>query len=299
MRAESSSTDWKYITAKELISEVKQSLRKYADNNLIDDNSLLKHIIRCNEFLGERLHHSRQCKLIVKDNRAPVPSDLWKIEMAFGLSTEKQDIFTGIFGSAIVYHPEELELNPSLNEQIHYLGALSRCKTKCGTCDNCKSVHVSVYDTKYFERVENKRVFPLKLISNSNDCVPYSPCNRIKSGYTIDLMDGEFRFSFPEGEIFLSYLGDLIDGEGNLLIPDNELLLPYYEWTLKNIVLEDLVLNTDLDVINAYKLSQSKLVDAKLTAMDYIGAFKGKQLDQIQQKRKIEFYNKWYAKFDV
>ncbi len=294
MKAESSSTPMRYITFTQLVAEVKESLRQYDENNMIDDARLLKHAIRCSEFLGERLHQSKQCKISVYNYKAPIPRDLWKIENMYGISEVNDNLsyFQGIFGGGMIFHGEnELSLIPSPEERIQYLGILPN--------DCCQVMHVSAYDTQYFERVENKKVFPLVLTpSVNNKCTSYSPCGSWNQGYQVDLQEDEFTFSFKNGEVFLSYLGDLVNEEGDLLIPDNEMILPFYEWTLMKAILEDLFMNSEADVINKYNLAQKNLIDAKLVAMDYVNAFKGGQLDHLSKKRKIQFYNDWMKKFE-
>ena len=294
MKAESSSTQIRYITFKQLVADVKEGLRQYDENNMIDDRRLLKHVIRCSEFLGERLHQSKQCRITVHNYSAPMPSDLWKIENMYGISEVANDLtyFQGIFGGGMIFHEDrELSPIPTEEERIQYLGILPN--------DCCTPMHVSAYDSQYFERVENKKIFPLVLSNNLNSkCAPYSPCGTWKDGYQVDFEDDTFKFSFKSGEVFLSYLGDLINDEGDLLIPDNENILPFYEWTLMKVILEDLFMNSEADVINKYNLAKMNLIDAKLTAMDYVNAFKGGQLDHLSMKRKMQFYNDWIRKFE-
>lgn len=295
MKAESSSTDIKFITFSELMSEVKQGLRQYDENNLIDEKTLIKHVVRCNDFLGERLHQSRQCRIKVKNYKAPIPTDMWKIENLYGITegVSRESIpFSGIFGGGMVFHEEsEKDKIKERSERIEYLGILSN--------DCWNPVHVSAYDTNFFERTENKKTFALVLTPQaSNKCVSYSACGSIQNGYQVDLQDDEFTFSFKEGEVFLSYLGDMVNEKGELLIPASELILPFYEWTLKKEILEDLFMNSEADVQNKYMLAKQNLVEAKLLAMDYVNAFKGGQLDHLSKKRKTQFYNDWMRKFE-
>ena len=295
MRAESSSTPMKYITFAQLVADVREDLRMYDENNMIDDTRLLKHVIRCSEFLGERMHQSKQCKISVLNFKAPIPTDMWKIENMYGVSESNNDIlyFQGIFGGGMIFHDEnELSPIPSPSERIQYLGIIPN--------DCCKPMHVSAYDSNYFERVESKKTFPLVMSTQlNNKCTNYAACNTWQQGYQVDLQEDEFTFSFKNGEVFLSYLGDLVNSDGDLLVPDNENILPFYEWTLKKVIFEDLFMNSEADVQNKYSLAQRNLIDAKVAAMDYVNAFKGGQLDHLSRKRKMNFYNDWYKKFDM
>ena len=297
MKAESSSTKIKYITFKQLMGEVREDLRQYDENNMIEDARLLKHVVRCSEFLGERLHQSKQCKITVVNYSAPMPEDLWKIENMYGISETTNDLsyFKGIFGGGMIFNTdkdESLSAIPSFQDRIQYLGILPEA-------DCCQPMHVSAYDSQYFERVEGKQIFPLVLTNHVSDkCTIYSPCTSWTNGYEVDLQEDMFKFSFKSGEIFLSYLGQLINNEGDLLIPDDEMILPFYEWTLKKIILEDLFMNSEADVINKYNLAKLNLVESKIQAMNHINSFKAGQLDMLSKKRKMQFYNDWMKKFD-
>lgn len=293
MHNESSSIPWSYITFSELMSSVKDDIKLYDDNGLIDDDRVIKIILRCSDELGERLHQSKQCKLIVKDYKAPIPSDMWKIETLYGLTTESTSfpLYSGIIGAKQLSFTEEPITNLYTKGEIQYLGVLPN--------DCCKPMHVSAYDPTYFERYESKRIFPLKLSNKLlNSCTFYSPCSKWNGGFQVDLADGNFSFSFKEGEVFLSYLGSLVNQEGDILIPNHPLLLPYYEYSVKVKIFEDIFLNSDADVANKLEYVKRELPDSKLTAMNFLFSFKGNQLDNIDRKNKMNFYSKWYKMFD-
>lgn len=298
MIKDSASIPWEYKPISQLMDSVKSDLHVYDDSRLISDDRALKIIMKCNEKLGERIHQSRTCKLIVENYTAPIPEDLWKIENIYGIAVgaPTHDYLTGIWGARqLIFHGEDqTPVSTSPKERIIYLGS-------CTIDDECESqtTHVSEIDRDYIQRVENKVAFPLILSpSVEKECVKYSPCSNWNGQYQVDLTDGEFRFSFKEGEIILTYLGALLNKEGEILYPFHPLLNDYYEYSVKKKILEDLFLNSDADVINKLQYVELKLSESYYDAYSYIQSAKVNQWSKMRRKYEQAFYKKWYASFE-
>lgn len=292
MNSESSSIPWEYTTLDSIMNSVKEDLHLYDDNNLINEDRLIKIVLKCSEDIGERIHQSKQCRIIVKNYKAPLPFDFWKIENLYGLScTQSFNLASGILGARQFTFTEEKEgLEAEGLEQIRYMGIIP---TDCS-----KPMHVSSVDPKFFERTENKRIFPLVLSNNvKNKCLPYSACNNWQGQFEVDLDDKEFTFSFKEGEVFLSYLGALVDEDDNILIPLHPLLTPFYEYALKKKILEDLLLNSDADVERKLAYVKEEFRGAKYDAINFILSPKANQFAKMKKKYEMEFYNKWFKAF--
>jgi len=83
-----------------------------------------------------------------------------------------------------------------------------------------------------------------------------------------------------------------------MLIPYQSILYEYYKWSTVQYILEDMILNTDADVVNVLKWAESKRVGAKIDAMNYLLSPYENQIEKIRKERHMEFYNKWYKVFD-
>ncbi len=285
-----------YYTLKEFISFLETSLHLYADNGYIKEHNLIPIIMKCSEQLGYRLHNSKACKLIVENYSAPIPEDLWKIENMFGLMEysvpSNLNALQGINQSWHFGDPKYLY--PDLQTKIVKLGMLPATEENCNT-----PVQVSGFLPHYFKDVEKKAVIPLKLAGSvKNKCTEYSPCTSGKSEYEVDINDQEFRFSFKYGEVFLSYLGSLTDKEGNILIPSHPLLFPFYEWSAKAAIMEDLLFNSEDDVVRKLEYAENKRKGAKYDAMNFLLSPAEKQLEDLNKKMQIEYYNKWFKMFE-
>lgn len=294
IQKDSASTPWEYKKFSELMASVKSDLHMYDDANLIDDDRYIKVIMKCNEKLGERIHQSRTCKLIVKNYAAPIPEDMWKIENMYGISAQSltREYLTGIMGATqLVFHNEdEIVESSGPNERIYSLGSFD--------IDD-KTMSISKIDRNYIERVENKVAFPLILSNNViNACVEYSPCNQWNGHYQVDMTDQEFKFSFREGEIILTYLGAVVNQDGEMMYPFHPLLNDYYEYSIKAKILEDLFLNSDADVVNKLQYAKDEASKARYDAHMFIQSAKANQWSKMRKKYELDFYRKWYQAFD-
>lgn len=293
---QSSATPWKYITLSDFMNSVKEDLHVYDDNNLISEDRVIKTILKCSEKLGERLHQSKQCKLIVKDYSAPIPDDLWKIEnmLASICTTSHPQHFEGIFGVVQKMFTETCDtIIPDENERIIYLG----CPKKD---DCCREYNVTTSDRIDVQKHFTNHLRPLILSSSvDNLCTNYSPCRHWRGEYQADLQNDEFRFSFKEGEVYLSYLGNLVNEEGEILIPFHPMLNEYYELAVKEKILEDIFMNSeDISVQGKLQLVMQKKSGAYYDAYNFIQSPKANQIQKIRKKAQLEYYKKWFKQFD-
>lgn len=290
---DSAATPWKYEKFSSLMASVRSDLPKL--DGIMDDDNYIKVIASCNEKLGERVHKSKQCKLIVKNYSAPIPPDLWKIENMLAIINTHHNInhLEGIFMSPRHYHIEENEeLIPDKNEQIIYL-----CPTKNECCEQVKH---AITNRMGVEQHFGKAVKPLKFTNKAlNNCTDYSPCRQWNGEFGVDLNEDKFSFSFASGEVFLEYLGDLTDEEGELLYPFHPMLNDYYEYAVKEKILEDAFINSDMDVINKLQYVQTKKRGAYYDAFSFMQSAKANQWSIMKKKNQLEYYKKWYKAFDL
>ena len=294
MTKTSASLPWEYRKFSELMNSVKSDLSFLDDANLIQDHKYIKVIMKCNEKLGERIHQSKTCILKVKNYTAPLPEDFWKIENILGLDAHSvtTEYLTGIItNNNLIFHGEDEEVIPEKNERVIPVGACY--------IDDCTNSNITRIDRNYYEYKYNKRVFPLILSSNVEQaCVPYSPCGKWQGEAQVDLYNNEFKFSFKEGEVILTYLGAIQDDEGELLYPFHPLLNDYYEYSVKAKILEDAFLNSEADVANKIKFIEEKLSGAYYDAYHFIQTSKANQWSRMRKEYEIKYYHKWYKAFE-
>lgn len=287
------SLPWKYINLSELVASVKSDLNIFDDSGLIDEDKVIKVVAECNEKLGLRIYKSRECKILVEDYKAVIPSDLYKIENILATNILNS---TNVGNHAI--QARQLEFTsekPCDTSKIITYG-------KMGCTDSCNNCYW-VADRRIAPEIEEKVIYetliPLQLSNRvHNKCTEYSPCSNHTRDYKVDIEDEIFKFSFKTGEIYLSYLGNLISSDGQIQIPFHPKLNPYYEYAIKEKILEDLYLNSEADVLQKLQYISLKKREAYATAWDFANTREVNEWNKIQKKLRLEYYATWYNMYN-
>lgn len=282
------SDKFKYIKFSDVLNSVKSDLHLFDNNGMILEDRLLKIIYRCNEKLGLKLNKSKQVLLEVKNGKADLPADFYKIEM--------------IFATAVTKIPNNLQLVPG--ERVEYTTCPPKDNSpliridKLGCKDVCSNEIFIVRQPKIQREIEIKTFIPLSMSRRCVDsCATYSPNAKTNSEFAIDLEDDIIKTSFNEGQIFMCYIGTLEDEEGLPMIPFHPLLNNYYEWSLKKKILEDIFMNSEADVTNKLQYATQQLSDAYIEAWQFTGYPEHRELETNQKRYEMNFYNKWYKLF--
>lgn len=277
---------WSYIKLSQVMSSVKSDLNLYDDAGMIDNDRVIKIIAKCNEKLGQKIFKSRECKIIVSDYTAPLPSDFYKVENIFATQIINLANINPNFG---VRQLEFSNTPPKdVNKMITY--------GKMGCIDSCNNCYFT-YDRGTpitNEKLVYERIVPLKLSKNLlNICAEYSPCLNLTGEFEVNLIDNELKLSFETGEIYINYLGNLIAEDGEIEIPFHPKLNSYYEYAIKEKILEDIFLNSESDVINKLKYISDKKRESYAIAWDFVNSKEVNEWNKIQKNIKRDYYNKW------
>lgn len=312
MIKESQNIPWEYIKLSQVMASVRSDLQVFDDANMIDEDKCIKIVMQCNEKLGQRIYKSKSCKIDVNNYRGERPSDLWKIENIFALSTNHHTGFLyseggGVIGATQItytdYVPPKIlskdvsTLTTKCATQLSCC-AEAPCSTGCGGRCTGKLTYLTQEEKQYIEYNGGNKLIPLTLATSVlNDCVNYSPCSRYKGEYSVNMDDDEFEFTFEKGTVYISYLGNMVDEDGEVLIPFHPMLNQYYEFALKEKILQDIYLNTQADVIQRLQYVSAEKSKHYYDAYQYIQTAKAGQYDKMRKQREMNYYNKWYSMF--
>ena len=103
--------------------------------------------------------------------------------------------------------------------------------------------------------------------------------------------------TFETGKVYINYQGTLEDENGNLLVPDHELLNEYYEYALKERILENLYMNGE-DVAQRLQLIAPKLRAARNQALSLVNTPNFKELEKMWAANRKAMYGKFYDMFN-
>jgi hypothetical protein len=311
----------KYRTFDELLADASSDFKKYQSLNLIDPQDLIKVARKVNYELGLRIQQTRERVLEVEKGRVRLPNDFYSLEFALLLTdyTTKQYAPQGtqveerIIGAAPTYKttpPEQIDLctdivvNPDSNT-CHQCGcALDNCEPCNACCSNPESCHLdckgNVYQvvqtltsqTRYYTKI-----VPLRILEATEDINEVCPNLYWESPYSATIRSGWLHTSFQTGKIYLNYLGQMEDAEGNLLVLDHPLINEFYEYAVKQRILENLLMNDEDVNPNKIQLIETRLRVARIQALNIVNMPDFKELKELFRANRNANYSKYYDMF--
>lgn len=272
-----SRVELKYRTFNEVLDEVSLDFKKYDAEGLIDVASLIKVCQKINKELGLKLNREEQTIVDVIGSRAKLPLNFYRLESARICYDAHiiEEIPTGI-------HTEEI--------------FCSKCKSNTCKCDCTLDYYVGgemrlIHRTKYI--TYDYRQFS-NLLSIS-DTVYNVHCNK-----DVQLRDGYLYIPGVENAtLYITYLSTMEDEAGNLLVLDNPIVNEYYEYALKQRILENLYLDEGEDVAQKLGYVTQRLREARNNALSLVNTPDFKTLLKCYTANRKRMYNKYYKPFDI
>lgn len=141
-----------------------------------------------------------------------------------------------------------------------------------------------------------KRMMPIKILENPQGIECGCPNLYMNSGTTGWIRDGWFYTDLVTATIYISYQGQLEDDNGDLLIPDHDMLNEYYEYAIKQRILENLMMN-DEPVGQKLQLVEQRLRAARNNALSIVNTPNFAEMKRVWQMNRKAQYAKYYDMF--
>ena len=276
-------TEAKYKTFDQLLSEVESDFRMYNLEGMIDPQQLIKVAQRVNYELGLRIYQPKDAILNIEKNKARLPLDSYVLNYAnlCGKYTVSEPVLSGT-------HIEEKVLDPSYTNDNPC--SVKPCVSACGNYVNLvQSLKSEIRTYEVFYPLNIKQG---KLVSVDCPNTKMQTTN-INSAY---LKDGFMYTDLEQAVVHINYLGNLEDSEGNLLVLDNPLVNEFYEYALKQRILENLYMNGE-DVIQRIQLIEQRLRAARNNAMSLVNTPDYAEFKKVWETNRKAMYGKYYAMF--
>jgi len=274
----------KYRKFDSLLADVRVDLRNISTEGRIDPQPLIKVALRCNYDLGLRINQTKEAVIEVCHRKAKLPNDFYVMNFALlcgecvqlnslpqGTHIEdrilpKYQVLPPINGCVT---PEPIQCAPT-----HMPPSNSPpCLNQCG--DGIELVRIVNYETRTY-----RHMMPLNFVQ-ARDLCEDSPHHRWGNGNlegggwrrdhrhdTAWIKDGYLFTSFEEGEVYVNYEGCLEDANGDLLVVDHHGLNPYYEWALKERIVENLIFDGEVqEMTPMLQMIEPKLRAARNNAL--------------------------------
>ena len=274
-------TELKYKKFSQLLDEVLIDFHTFNLEGMIDPQQYIKIALRVNYELGLRIHKSKDIILDIEHGRAKLPDDFYVLNYAnlVGKYTVQDPVISGS-------HVEErvLETIPDTDQ----CGRVKACTSGCGQYYNLVQTFKS--EVRTYEEFFPLQVGKAKVVSE--DC----PNIEVKSANKAQIRDGFMFTNMETGKVHLNYIGNMEDDEGNLLVLDHPLINEFYEYAIKQRILENLMMNGE-DVAQKIQLVEQRLRAARNNALTVTNTPDFAEMRKLWETNRKAMYGKYYNMF--
>lgn len=282
----------KYRSFDSLMEDVSIDFSSYALDGMIDAAQLIKVATRVNYDLGIKIHRTKQVVLDVEHGRARLPHDFAYLNYAFicGDYTISQTMPSGTHVETVnapTYKPDPGFTGPCEDPQCDDVCVIKPCENNDGY-KLIQKVNTSEY--------RHYTVFSPIKIATVNDATCDCPNINIRSEMIGEIKDGFLKTNFKTGKVYINFQGAMEDAEGNLLVLDHPYCNEYYEYALKQRILENMIFNGE-NVSNQLGLVETRLRAARNNALSFVNTPDFAELKKVWLLNRKAQYHNYYNMF--
>jgi hypothetical protein len=279
-------TELQYRTFDELLYEVSTDFVMYNNEGMIEPAQLIKVAQRVSYDLGLRIHSTKEKILDIEKCKTRLPDDFYVLNYAY------------LCGE---YKVTDRVLHGRHTENVILTEPCKRCglddpdcvceKTYTVECKTGEKIHVQVVEKRKLEtRVyETFDRISIATSTGKKDALD----NRGHNGY---IKNGFIYTNVETGRLYISYQGALEDSDGNLLVLDHPMINEYYEYALKQRILENLFINGE-DVSQKMQLVEQRLRAARNNALSIVNTPDFAEMKKLWETNRKAQYGKYYDMF--
>ena len=322
----------KYRTFEQLLSDVQVDFQNLSLQNMIEPQQLIKVAKRINYDLGLRIFMTKETLLEVERGRVKLPDDFFVLNYAMICDeiTVEQSVPQGTNmqeiplrdSTYVPYKETQAIISPCTDGTVN----CTRCQPNPCSCScnvpsascpipeynslvpygnicnkprvfmNCKNEAYELVQITSTRTNKYKRLLPLRILENAQTIDCDCPNLYIRSGNQAWIKNNYLYTSFPNGKVYINYQGMLEDDDGNLMIPDHDMLNEYYEYAIKQRILENLLMN-DENVTAKLQLVEARLKAARNQALSIVNTPNFSEMKQVWQMNRRAQYSKYYDMF--
>ena len=283
----------KYRTFSQLMEDVSIDFSNYALEGMIEPAQLIKVATRVNYDLGLKIHRTKEVILDIEHGKAQMPMDFQYLNYAFRC------------GSYSINNTMPSGTHIETFNDVPYVPAPGD-SGPCDTDSSCKDVCVikSCNDKNSYQLVQ--RVGPSNFrtftdwtelrIQGVNDKVCYCPELGAQAPDIAELKDGFLLTTFKTGKVYISYQGAMENAAGELLVLDQPYCNEYYEYAIKQRILENMVFNGE-NVSNQLQLVETRLRASRNNALSFVNTPNFAEMKKMWEVNRRAQYHNYYNMF--
>ena len=283
----------KYRTFGQLMEDVSIDFSTYALEGMIEPAQLIKVATRVNYDLGLKIHRTKEVIIDVEHGRGQLPFDFQYLNYAFrcGSYTVNNTMPSGTHVETfndVPYVPAPGETAPCEDGQT--------CKDVCvvKTCDDKNSYQlVQKVGAGQFRTYDHWSELRIKGV---NDKVCFCPSLGAQALDIAEIIDGFLVTTFRTGKIYLSYQGAMENSQGELLVLDQPYCNEYYEYAIKQRILENMIWNGE-NVSQQLQLIESRLRGARNNALGFVNTPDFQEMRKVWNMNRRAQYHNYYNMF--
>jgi hypothetical protein len=277
-----------------MLDEVATDFRSYNNEGMIEPGQLIKVAQRVSYDLGLKIHGTKEKVIDIQHSKTKLPDDFYVLNYA--MLCRSYDVVSPVLQGRqtedIIIGKRNVFLDGNLCNKCGYQ------KTECGCeytyttqCETGERIFVQVVEKRKTETRTYKEFERIHILADTGKVDALD--NHEKTAY---IKNGFLYTSFPTGTLFISYQGALEDDKGNLLVLDHPMINEYYEYALKQRILENLYIDGE-DVERRLQLIESKLKEARRYALNIVNTPDFAEMYQLWKMNRKAQYHKYYDMF--
>jgi hypothetical protein len=287
----------KYRTFNQLLDDVSIDFSTQAHEGMIEPQQLIKVATRVNYDLGLKIHRTKENVLEVENKKAKLPADFKYMNYAW-VCGEYKILNTPPSGTTIDTTQAKYTPAPDGGD----IGPCDdpTCKDVCVVKKECADSNEPDYMLIQHVGAQQyytwSTFFPLRLKESAAvqcDC----PNINAQTADVAEIRDGFLLTSFDSAKVYINYQGTMEDTEGNLLVLDHPYCNEYYEYALKQRILENMVFAGETGAAQQLNLIEQRLRAARNNALSFINTPDFKDYLKIWEVNRKAQYHNYYNMF--
>lgn len=283
-------TEIKYRTFDELMDEVRADFFTFEMEGMIEPSQLIKVAQRVSYDLGLRIYTEKQKILEIIDGKVKLPDDFYVLTQVLVCSKYNviEEMPSGVHSESVLLDED------SCCKRCGNAPLMCSCEDVYTVCDNTyvKVIHKKPTITREYTHFKRITVVPTKGVDPL--------CSRTVDKhqlYDAELKGGYLYFlGIDNGTVYVNYLGNLEDEDGNLLVLDHPMANEYYEYAIKQRILENLYFNGE-DVTQKMQLIEQRLRPARNNALTIVNTPDFQEMYNLWKMNREAMYGKYYNMF--
>ena len=290
------SVSHKYRTFNQLLEDVSIDFRTYALEGMIEPQQLIKVATRVNYDLGLRIHRTNEKVIDIEHSKGGLPVDFQYLNYAFMCGDYKVNN-TPPAGTTIdtthtkyVPDPDGGDIGPCGDPTCKDVCVVKTCENTNQESEYTVIQYVGAQQWRHFTRF-----LPLRFKEGAKvlcDC----PNTNVQAVNYAEIKDNYILTNFETGKVYVNYQGAMENDEGELLVLDHPYCNEYYEYALKERILENMIFAGE-NVSQQLGLIQQKLRASRINALGVINTPDFEEMRKIWEVNRKAQYHNYYNMF--